>query len=302
MSAAYLFPGQGSQFVGMGRELYERYPLARTLFDQADQLLGYPLSQLCFQGPEEQLTDTVTQQPAVFVTSLAAWRVMQRSPEWPRADYVAGHSLGEFAALVAAGSLTFDAGLMLVRRRGELMKRADEIAPGGMAAILGMDVRVVAEVCAAAQAQTGRVVQVANDNCPQQVVISGDEVGLTTAMQLVEAAGARKVMRLPISIAAHSPLMASVMPDFAAAIRDVPLNAPAIPVISNLSAEPLAAPRRIRTELEQQLTSPIRWTEAMLYLRRRGVTTFIEVGPGDVLTKLMKRIDPSATRRTFAVH
>ncbi len=302
MSAVYLFPGQGSQFVGMGRELYERQPLARTLFDQADQLLGYPLSQVCFQGPQERLMDTVAQQPALFVTSLAAWRVIQRSQEWPRADYMAGHSLGEFAALVAAGSLTFEAGLMLVCRRGELMKRAGELAPGGMAAILGLDVQAVAEACAEAQRQTGRVVQVANDNCPQQVVISGDDAGLTAAMQLLQAAGARKVVRLPISIAAHSPLMASIATDFATAIRDVPLNAPAIPVVSNLSAELLAAPRRIRAELEQQLTSPIRWTEAMLYLRRRGVTTFIEVGPGDVLTKLMKRIDSSATRRTFPLH
>ncbi len=300
MSAAYLFPGQGSQFVGMGRELYAHQPAARALFDEADRLLSYPLSQICFNGPEDVLTDTAYQQVAVYVTSLAAWRVIGES-DWPRADYLAGHSLGELTALAAAGSLSFEDGLRLARRRGELMKHAGEIAPGGMAAVLGLDVAAVEMACATAEAQTGRAIRVANDNCPQQVVISGDSAGLEAAIALVEAAGARKVMRLPITIAAHSPLMASISAEFAAAIRDTPINTPRVPIISNLHAEPLAAPRRIRAELELQLTSPVRWADAMRYLLQRGVTTFIEVGPGDVLTKLMRRIDSYVTRQTFDV-
>lgn len=300
MSAAYLFPGQGSQFVGMGRELYERKPGARALFDEADRLLKFPLSQRCFEGPEDTLTDTAVQQPAVFVTSLAAWRVILES-DWPRPDYVAGHSLGQLSALTAAGSLSFEDGLHLAQQRGEAMKKAGDLAPGGMAAILGLTVAAVEAVCAEAEAHTGQVIRVANDNCPLQVVISGDREGLEAAVELALQAGARKVMRLPITIAAHSPLMASAAAEFAAAVNSVPVNSPRMPVISNLAAEPLAAPRRIRAELELQLTSAVRWTDAMRYLRQRGVTTFIEVGPGDVLTRLMRRIDESATRKTFVL-
>jgi [acyl-carrier-protein] S-malonyltransferase len=243
MSTAFLFPGQGSQFVGMGRDLYDRQPAARALFDEADARLGFPLSRLCFDGPEAALTDTAVQQPALYTTSLAAWAVLTERGQ-ADAAYVAGHSLGEFSALAAAGALGFADGLALVRRRGELMKLAGERQPGGMAAILGLDAAPVAEVCAAAAAETGGTVGVANDNCPGQVVITGDETALTRAMSLLAAAGARKVVRLPISIAAHSPLMNSVADAFAAAVAAAPLSAARIPVVANVTAQPITTPTR----------------------------------------------------------
>ncbi len=296
---AYLFPGQGSQHVGMGQTLYEREPAARAVFDQADELLGFPLSRLCFEGPEAELTDTVNQQPALFVTSLAAWQVIQQQEEWPPAAFVAGHSLGELSALAAAGSLSFADGLALVRRRGELMKAAGQQEPGAMAAILGLDIEVVAEVCHAAQEKTGRPVQIANDNCPGQAVISGDKEALAEAMAGAQAAGARKVVELAITIAAHSPLMASAATAFAEAVANTPIQPPQIPVVVNLTAKPAATPEEIRAELTGQLTGGVQWTNSMRYLLQEGVETFIEVGPGDVLTSLMKRIDRKAERRAF---
>ena len=298
MSTAFLFPGQGSQFVGMGRALYEREPVARALYDEADALLGFALSRLCFEGPEEALTDTAVQQPALFTTSLAAWAVLSARGA-ADAAYVAGHSLGEFSALAAAGALTFAGGLALVRRRGELMKLAGERAPGGMAAILGLDAAPVAEVCTAVAAATGRFVGVANDNCPGQVVITGDETALTEAMRQLAAAGARKVVRLPISIAAHSPLMAAVAGDFAAAVDAAPLAPARVPIVANVTAAPITAPDAIRAELKAQLTAPVQWTNSVRALSAAGVTAYVEVGPGDVLLSLVKRIDRDATRTKF---
>lgn len=300
MTAATLFPGQGSQFVGMGRELAEAEPAARAVFAAADAQLGYALSDLCFNGPEEALTDTAVQQPALFTTSLAAWAVMQARGDEPP-SFLAGHSLGEFSALVAAGSLSFADGLELVRRRGELMRRAGQAQSGGMAAVLGLDVEPVAAVCATAAEQTGRTVQVANDNCPGQIVISGDAVALEAAMALLGDAGARKVVRLPISIAAHSPLMASAAADFAQAVDAAPISAPAIPVIANVTAQPLTTAAGIREELKAQLTSPVAWTATITYLSGRGVDTYIETGPGEVLLGLVKRIDRRAQRMKFEV-
>jgi len=298
MSTAFLFPGQGSQFVGMGRELVEREPAARALFDEADARLGFPLSRLCFEGPEEALTDTSVQQPALYTTSLAAWAVLAERGQ-AGAAYVAGHSLGEFSALAAAGALTFADGLALVRRRGELMKLAGERQPGGMAAILGLDAAPVAEVCATAAAETGGTVGVANDNCPGQVVITGDETALARAMSLLGQAGARKVVRLPISIAAHSPLMSSVAGEFAAAVAAAPLTAARIPIVANVTARPITTPDDIRAELTAQLTAPVRWTDSVRQLGALGVDAYVEVGPGDVLLGLVKRIDRAATRTKF---
>ncbi len=295
MSKAFLFPGQGSQQVGMGQALYERVPEARAIFDEADARLGFSLSALCFTGPDEELTDTVNQQPALFTTSLAMHAALLAEGVEPPA-FVAGHSLGEFSALTAVGCLSFAAGLALVRRRGELMKAAGEREPGAMAAILGLDLPQVADLCAQATAQNGRPVQVANDNCPGQIVISGDKGALETAVALTLAAGARKAVVLPITIAAHSPLMASATADFATAVDATPIQPPAIPIIGNVTAQPLTTPEAIRAELKAQLTASVLWTDSMRYLIAQGVRSVVEVGPGDVLLSLMKRIDRQVER------
>lgn len=298
MSIAYLFPGQGSQQVGMGRDLYEAHPVARALFDEADALLGFALSTLCFTGPEAVLTDTINQQPALFTTSLAMFKVLQ-TQEAPLPAFVAGHSMGELSALAAAGGMSFAAGLKLARRRGELMAQAGERQPGAMAAILALDASVVEQICAQASAKNGRSVQLANDNCPGQLVISGDKQALDEAVVMAQAAGARKVVVLPITIAAHSQLMASASAEFAQVIASTPMQPPQIPVISNVSAQPLTTVAQIRAELEAQLTAPVRWTDSMTYLVDQGVDTVMEIGPGDVLLSLMKRIERTTTRLKF---
>jgi [acyl-carrier-protein] S-malonyltransferase len=298
MSTACLFPGQGSQFVGMGRELVAQEPAARALFDEADSLLGFALSRICFEGPEEALTDTAVQQPALYTTSLAAWTVLQARGDVHPA-YLAGHSLGEISALAAAGALSFAGGLVLVRRRGELMKLAGERRPGGMAAVLGLDAAPVAGVCAQVAAETGRFVGVANDNCPGQIVITGDATALAATVDRLGEAGARKVVRLPITIAAHSPLMNSVSEEFAATVDGAAWSDARIPVIANVTTRPISAPEEMRAELKAQLTSPVAWTDSIRFLSAAGVDTYLEVGPGDVLLGLVKRIDRSAGRVKF---
>ncbi len=295
MSVALLFPGQGSQHVGMGHDLYHAEPASRAVFDQADQELGFALSSLCFNGPEDELTDTLNQQPALFVTSIAAWRAAELKG-WAPPSFVAGHSLGEFSALVVSGSLGFSDGLALVRRRAELMKAAGELEPGAMAAILALDVNRVDEICRKAQEETNLPVQVANDNCPGQVVISGNKSALERATAYAREAGARKVVILPITIAAHSALMASSSADFAETVDSIPFSAPIIPVVGNVSGRPMTSPDMIRTELKDQLTSPVQWTRSMRYLLDEEVDTFIETGPGAVLLGLMKRIDRKVKR------
>lgn len=298
MATAYLFPGQGSQYVGMGKEVYESSASARAFFDEADALFGFNLSDLAFSGPEEQLTDTLYQQPALYVASLANWQFMKEEG-WPEAEFFAGHSLGEFSALAAAGSLTFGDGLQLVRRRGELMKEAGERAPGAMAAILALPVERIEALCVQAAEETGRLVGIANDNCPGQTVISGDEQALQRACELADEAGARRVVRLPITIAAHTDLMDSVSGAFAEAVDAVPLREPQKPVIGNVTARPLQTVEEIRDELKAQLTSPVAWTSSMRYLLDAGTDTFIEAGPNNVLLALLKRIDRRTTRRAF---
>lgn len=298
MSVAYLFPGQGSQHVGMGLDFYQANPDSRAVFDLADEQLGFSLSHLCFEGPEENLTDTINQQPALFVNGIAAWRIIQDG-DWPTPSFLAGHSLGELSALVAAGALEFNDGLALVQKRGQLMKAAGEKEPGAMAAILALDVETVAEICVEVQSTTGRPVQIANDNCPGQLVISGDKTALAEATRLANEAGARKVIQLPITIAAHSALMGSAAGEFAEAVDKTHINPPQVPVIGNVTARPLQSPEEIRAELKAQLTSPVKWTDSMNYLLDQGVDTFIEVGPGDVLLGLMKRINRKAKRVKF---
>jgi [acyl-carrier-protein] S-malonyltransferase len=253
----------------MGQELYRIEPASRAVFDQADEQLGFSLSELCFGGPEESLKETINQQPALLVASIAAWQATQNRDLSPP-DYVAGHSLGEFSALVAAGSLEFSDSLSLVRRRGELMKKAGDVEPGGMAAILALDLSQVEDICAQAEQETGRPIQVANDNCPGQVVISGDVRALAEAIKLAEAAGARRVVQLPITIAAHSALMRSAAVEFAKAVDRTPIDAPAVPVIGNVSGKPLTTAEDIRAELKAQLTAPVRWADSINYLLKKG--------------------------------
>ena len=296
----------------MGRELASRYEVARTTCEEANEILGFDLARLMWEGPEDELNDTLNTQPALYVHSIAAHRVLSRLLPDPSADspmpaalaqagrgprpvFCAGHSLGELSALTIAGSLPFDAGLRLVRLRGELMKRAGELAPGGMAAILGLDIQMLEKVCA--QASTpDEVVQVANDNCPGQVVLSGARPALERALELAKAAGARRVVLLAVSIAAHSPLMASVQAEWDAAVAAVPLSKAAVPVVGNVTAEPMTRADEFRADLSAQLTCRVRWTETIQFMLAQGVTTFLELGSGNVLTGLLKRIEEGASR------
>jgi [acyl-carrier-protein] S-malonyltransferase len=277
----------------MGRQLAEEFPSARHVFEQADDLLGFALSRLAWEGPEAELNDTINTQPALMVHSVAVLRVFQeRLPEF-RPAFVAGHSMGELSALVAAGALEFPAALALVRRRGELMKRAGQVSPGGMAAILGVDIPTLDQVCAQASAP-GEIVQVANDNCPGQVVISGASAALNRALELARQAGARRAVPLAVSIAAHSPLMLPAQQEFIQAVAAAPLAAPTIRIIGNVTALPLASAGEIRADLQAQLTSRVRWTESIQYMTSQGVSTYLELGSGTVLSGLVKRIDRDA--------
>jgi len=290
-STAYVFPGQGSQVVGMGQALVAAYPAARDAFAEADEILGFSLSALCFDGPSDVLTDTRNAQPAILTASIAAWRAMGAAhPELPGPLCVAGHSLGEYSALVAAGALAFADAVRLTRARGNLMAQAGTDAPGSMAAVLKLEDEQVAALCRQAAVESGDVVQVANYNSPGQVVISGGTVGVAAATTLARAAGGR-VMPLAVSIAAHSALMAPAAKEFAERVAGTPLRTPHTPVIGNVSAAALTTADAIRVELVAQLTSPVRWTESVRRMIADGANRFVELGPGTVLAGLVKRID-----------
>ncbi len=297
-TTAFVFPGQGSQAVGMGRELAAAYPEARQVFEQADQALGLALSQMAWEGPEEALNDTINTQPALLVHSVAALRVFQKRYPGYTPAFVAGHSMGELSALVACGALDYLSALKLVRRRGELMKMAGEIAPGGMAAILGLEIPTLEEVCAEASAP-GEIVQVANDNCPGQVVISGARAALERAVEAARQRGARRAVILAVSIAAHSPLMRPAQQDFNRAVEAAALQDPFTPLVGNITAAPLHSAAEIRADLQGQLESRVRWTESVQAMAARGVTTFIEIGSGSVLGGLIKRIQRDGTTLTL---
>ena len=294
-STAFLFPGQGSQSVGMGKELAEQFAAAMQAFEEADSILGFTLSQLLWDGPKEELDETVNTQPALFVHSLAAWRTFTNLYPDLRPATLAGHSLGELSAISASGALSFAEGLKLVRRRGELMKRAGEVNPGGMAAILGVDIPILERVCAESST-ADEIVQVANDNCPGQVVISGHKPALERAMAGAKAAAAKRAVALAVSIAAHSPLMDSIQADWDAAVDTCAMDKPSIPVVSNVHAKLMTTTDELRADIKAQMQSRVRWTESVQAMMGSGIQTYVEVGSGDVLLGLVKRIDGSAAR------
>jgi len=290
---AFVFPGQGSQKVGMGRELAQADRAAQAVFAEADEALGLPLSRLCWEGPAEQLNDTAVTQPALLTHSVAVLRALEARSAAVRPAFVAGHSLGEFSALVCAGAIDFAQALQLVRERGRLMKEAGSRNPGGMAAVLGLDVGPVDDVCRGVQAETGKVVQVANDNCPGQIVISGDEQALAVAMERLAQAGARRTLRLAVSIAAHSALMAPAADEFGRHVDLAGIRDPLLPVVGNVEAEVLHGEAQVRADLKAQLTTRVRWTESVRRMLDAGIVAFAEIGAGEVLLGLIRRIDRS---------
>jgi [acyl-carrier-protein] S-malonyltransferase len=295
---AFVFPGQGSQEVGMGQALADAYPAARQVFEQADEILGFALSRLCFEGPETDLNDTINTQAALFTTSLAALAALRAAGYAATPGFVAGHSLGEYSAYVAAGVLSFEAGLRLVRERGRLMKKAGELNPGGMAAILKLEDDEVAKICREVTATGNGSLQIANYNSPGQIVISGHNVAVERGIELALAAKARRAVKLPVSIAAHSELMRVVADEFRQAIEQTRLAVPEIPIVANITARPLDSLEVIRSEMEGQLTASVRWTDSVNWMVGQGVTQFIEIGPKDVLVGLIKRISKEVQTHT----
>jgi [acyl-carrier-protein] S-malonyltransferase len=294
-TTAFVFPGQGSQTIGMGKELAETYPIAKETFDEADSLLGFSLSQLMWDGSKEELNETINTQPALYIHSVAAWRTFLIQDQNFRPATVAGHSLGELSAMAAAGALSFSDGLRLVRTRGELMKRAGELNPGGMAAILGLDIPTLDKLCAEASTAE-EIVQVANDNCPGQVVLSGHKAALERAMAAAKAAGAKRAMPLQVSIAAHSPLMATIQDEWNRAVDACAIEKPSIPVVGNVHAKPMLSADELGTDIKAQMQSRVRWTESVQLMQMNGMQAYVEAGSGDVLLGMIKRIDPSAVR------
>ncbi len=284
MSKAYVFPGQGAQFVGMGKDLYENSPLAKDLFEQANTILGFRITDLMFSGTDEDLRQTKVTQPAIFLHSVILAATLGDAF---RPDMVAGHSLGEFSALVANKALSFEDGLRLVSARAQAMQKACEKEPSTMAAILGLDDKVVEEICAS----VGEVVVPANYNSPGQLVISGSIKGIELACEKLKAAGARRALPLKVGGAFHSPLMEPARIELAAAIEATPVNAPICPVYQNATAKRVTDPAEIRANLVAQLTAPVLWTQLTLNMIADGATEFIEVGPGNVLQGLVSKIN-----------
>jgi [acyl-carrier-protein] S-malonyltransferase len=291
---AFVFPGQGSQLVGMGKALSEQYPVARRTFEEADAVLGFSLSGLAWEGPEAALCETLNTQPAILAHSVAAWRalVQELGPFQPLCT--AGHSMGEFSALVAAGSLEFADAVRLTRERGRVMTEAGKIQPGGMAAVLALDAAALGAVCAQAARETGGIVGLANDNCPGQIVISGEVPALERAIALALTSGAKRAIRLNVSIGSHSPLMGEAAREFAKAVDATPIADPKVPLIGNTGAAALRTAAEIRAEVKTQLTSPVRWTESVRAMAVLGANVFVELGPKDVLACLIRRIDPQS--------
>jgi len=285
---AFLFPGQGSQFVGMGQDLVAAFPEAARCFEQADDVLGFPLSRLCFEGPIEELTQTRNAQPAILVHGVAVQRVLAANGV-AAPDAVAGHSLGEFSAACAAGVMSLADAVRIVRRRGELMWEAGQQVPGTMAAVMGLDVGECERICAEVSASGVGVVVVANRNSPAQVVLSGDVAAVEAVAEPLKAAGARRVVGLPVSGAFHSPLLEAAGVAFGGFLSGVPLRAADPPLVANVTGLPITAAEDLRASFVGQLTAPVRWHESVERMVADGVRRFVEVGPGTVLTNLGAR-------------
>src|SRR2546430_7133584 len=285
---ALLFAGQGAQSVGVGKDLADKFPTARALFDRANAALGYDMADICCKGPEPELTKTENAQPGIYLVSWVAFQLLKERVPSLRFEAAAGLSLGEFTALTAAGAFDFEDGLKLVRQRGRFMQEACEVTRGAMAAIIGLDEAITREVCAEAG------VELANLNCPGQIVISGAAKPLAHACELAKTRGARKALLLPVAGAYHSRLMAIAQEKLRTALAALPNKSPAVPVLSNVTAQPHGGPEEIRQKLVQQVTSSVRWDDSMRYLLAQGFNRFIELGPGAALSGFMKRIDKNA--------
>jgi [acyl-carrier-protein] S-malonyltransferase len=297
MGIAFIYPGQGSQYVGMGKDLCDLYPEIKEIFQKADKIVGFELSVICFEGPEIELKQTFVTQPAIFVHSMAITKIVEKKVQ---ASFSAGHSLGEYCALVYAGALTFEDGLKLVKIRGEQMQRAGELNKGTMAAIIGLDTGKVREVCK--EASSAGIVQVANINSPGQVVISGSVEGVKKAMELAKANKARLVKELFVHGAFHSPLMEPAGEELKKALNATEFKQVRIPVYRNVDAKPImpqTPPGEIRDSLYRQLTSSVQWEESIINMINDGADEFIELGPGKILQGLVKRINSSVAIKGF---
>lgn len=285
---AYIFPGQGSQYAGMGKDLAEKFPAARQVFEEADAAVGFPLSDLCFNGPAEQLQLTENTQPAILATSVAAWRAME-SEGFAKPDFVAGHSLGEYSALVAAGSLSLSDAVQTVRARGRYMQEAVPVGTGAMAAILGADLETIATACE--EASQGEVCSPANVNSPSQAVIAGNTAAIDRAIELLKARGAKRAVKLNVSAPFHCALMKPAQDRLAADLERISFNDLTAPLVTNVDAKPINAGVEARESLVRQVSQPVRWLESVEFLANQGVQSFIEVGPGKVLSGLLRQIN-----------
>lgn len=291
---ALLFAGQGAQVVGMGKDLAAQFPAAKQWFDRANAALGYDLASICFNGPDSELTKTENAQPGIFLVSWVAFQLLKERVPSLKFDAAAGLSLGEFTALTAAGAMSFEDGLRIVRQRGGFMQEACDATNGSMAAVIGLDEAPTREVCAEA------FVTLANLNCPGQLVISGETPRISKAIELAKAKGAKRAIPLPVAGAYHSPLMASARPKLEGELAKIKLAVPVVPVISNVTGQPHGTPAEIRARLIEQVTSSVLWESSMRYLLAQGFTRFIELGPGAALSGFMKRIDKNAQMMNVA--